>query len=1182
MVKTQAKKDIVNKYECNVKNSSDNVRTPGKKNINSILKTARRKPTVKKRVRFLIQNIELSAETVTNHENMRPNEGCTNSSPVDAETMYKKTANINKKNKNVYKMIKFLYSNANGIKSKMSSLKSAVECNGSHIVAITETKISTGNPPKLDNFTWNTKNRANKKGGGVAIAVRNDIVQYSSPVGNIEVYNQEIEWIQLKTLNNTVIIGCYYGLQENAPIENVEQEFQKLTTQVLQLKRKGEIILSGDFNAKLKIIRNGNTIQDESRNGKLLKEFMERTNLTAVTLNAEHGIWTWQNRHNPDQRSVIDYVLASEGIARHLGEIIIDEDGELRLVTKHKTPKESDHNTITAKIYVKLKKNTIRIKKWNLQNKEGWENFNKEAAQAPTDTYDEFEAHIKRTLYKTIGKSTITVNKVFRVRSKKISTLRSLKRKKRKAFNLACKNNDPDKCEKLREYQEAQNNLRMEIEAEEKRRVLDNVNKIQKEGGAKSRRFWNTRKRNLGGKSQTSYNTITEEGRELTDSEETKEYIASFFEDLYKAREGKEEHEQITNEILNTVERLQSELESEREPDFSMEEMKVVVKQLKRNKSCGPDEMPNEIFIEANTQTLEVFRKIFNKILSSNNIPDQWQIGDITRLYKGKGTKGKCSNERGITKASNIGKFFERLVNNRAKDRVTMSDNQAGGKKGRATEDHIIVLKQLLQINKNEGKPSYISFFDVTKAYDKAWCDGILYVLHKNGLATNLWNTIRNLNSKLRATISTKFGATREIQIKDSIRQGGVLSVLMYALLMDEISKEITARNLGVPIPNTNVKIGSLLWMDDLLKVSQEPEEMQKMMDITNEISGPYRIVYGEPKSKVMKEGRRGRKVSFNLGEMELKYTDKYKYLGQVLNDKGNNKDHIEEVKGKAEAAYQTAKLIAGNENFNGIEMEVFWELLTSCVVPTIINNGAALNLSTKEEGEMNRIFDSILKRTLMVPPSTPREVLYIETGFLDISTTICIRRVMTQDRLKRNPSDLVDLVLTEDIENGWSEKNKLIREKMKIEPRDIEGSRHEVKRQVQKKSEAYFKEKITMEGSTKSKVQHLLQGRNNWKPGIREEYMSKLGRDQASLIFKCRTRMLEVKNNFRGMHRDLLCRVCKQNEETQKHVLEECEIIHITNENIVTNTDVFSNDSTVLAGTATKVKKVMTLLTKK
>ena len=38
---------------------------------------------------------------------------------------------------------------------------------------------------------------------------------------------------------------------------------------------------------------------------------------------------------------------------------------------------------------------------------------------------------------------------------------------------------------------------------------------------------------------------------------------------------------------------------------------------------------------------------------------------------------------------------------------------------------------------------------------------------------------------------------------------------------------------------------------------------------------------------------------------MKLEVTNKYWYLGQIMNNKGNLKDHIKMTKGKAEAAYQ-------------------------------------------------------------------------------------------------------------------------------------------------------------------------------------------------------------------------------------------------------------------------------------
>ena len=55
--------------------------------------------------------------------------------------------------------------------------------------------------------------------------------------------------------------------------------------------------------------------------------------------------------------------------------------------------------------------------------------------------------------------------------------------------------------------------------------------------------------------------------------------------------------------------------------------------------------------------------------------------------------------------------------------------------------------------------------------------------------------------------MQTKYGPTRKIKITDSIRQGGVLSVTMYALIMDETNKALVETDLGVKIPSTIANI---------------------------------------------------------------------------------------------------------------------------------------------------------------------------------------------------------------------------------------------------------------------------------------------------------------------------------------------------------------------------------------
>ena len=82
----------------------------------------------------------------------------------------------------------------------------------------------------------------------------------------------------------------------------------------------------------------------------------------------------------------------------------------------------------------------------------------------------------------------------------------------------------------------------------------------------------------------------------------------------------------------------------------------------------------------------------------------------------------------------------------------------------------------------------------MTKAYVKAWSKAIMYALDKSGIKGKHWTITKKLNENLAAIIQTNHGYTRKVEIKDSISQDGILSVLQYANLMDEITKEIAKK----------------------------------------------------------------------------------------------------------------------------------------------------------------------------------------------------------------------------------------------------------------------------------------------------------------------------------------------------------------------------------------------------
>lgn len=1114
--------------------------------------------------------------TILNKSNNEPKRKESQSlwkSPKKANKAQKQVVTLHpekKKKQPKAKDIKLLYVNPRGLSSKIKSLKSAAETFQAHFILLAETKLKT-KPHKFEGYNWYTRNRKSVGGGGgVAILVRDDIYLLTKEVQGLEDQDQEVLWIEFNTSNRKTYLGVYYGKQETDKIEEVRREFSQLQTQIEKLRMQGNVILAGDFNAKLEI--RGNRIQqDQSRNGKLLKELIDDNTLIPISLEKEKEKWTRVNRTKVTEKSVIDYILLSQSMQGCTREINIDEEGILRIKGK----KETDHNTMTLAVHLPYEPRQLKIQKWKKGTEEDWKNFNEQLHQSLDKIkipvhYDALIDSIRTTAKQTVGKKSITLGKKPKTKNPRIKNLRAEKKEKRKSFETLPKNT-AEKAQALKEYYTAQTNLREEIENHETELVNRKIELLASEGGIKSGNFWSIRKKILQSK-QAAYDLVTETDKKIEDPNKARDYIADYYETLYKEREGNPSHTKWHSHIRQKVREIDNEVIISKDPPiiFTIKELDTAIKSLKSNKATGPDDIPNEVFMNSNRETRIKILKIFNEIAASKQIPEQWRFGEIQPIYKGKGTKGKCSNERGITISSNVGKLFERLANNRMSKELYISDAQAGGKKGRSTADHNLIVDELINITKAQGKAIYLVFLDVSKAYDKAWLEALLYEADRRGVKGQLWKLIKELNSNLTAKVRTKYGETREINLDGTSRQGGITTTGLYSAHIDAVTRETLRIQAGICVNDLLEKIASILWVDDIIAAETDPHNMQKILDCIANIADKYKIEFGEKKSKVMKiGGDHDYKPILKIGDMTLQYVDTYKYLGEVRNSQNNLSDHIEEVRGKAEAAYQTLLSVAQNNNFQNIQMEAVWKMYETCIQPIVTYGSENWNfgeLRQKDKDDLNAIQESIIRRILMTPFSTPKEALYMETGLLDIESIALKRRISMQTRLQQNPSELIEKIFQGNT-TTWKTKTERVLVEKDIQLETLHTKKH-IANRISQIHAVQLKKGIPV----KSKLQYLEKTEEVYTTK-RKNYIQKLNRKEASTIFKLRTRMLDVKCNYKGSYTNLSCRLCGISQETQDHILFDCQ----KNPDKINKEDVFQDsDMSKLKKAVEKIVKTV------
>ena len=131
-------------------------------------------------------------------------------------------------------------------------------------------------------------------------------------------------------------------------------------------------------------------------------------------------------------------------------------------------------------------------------------------------------------------------------------------------------------------------------------------------------------------------------------------------------------------------------------------------------------------------------------------------------------------------------------------------------------------------------------------------------------------------------------------------------------------------------------------------------------------------------------------------------------------------------------------------------------------------------------------------------------------------------------------------------------------------------------KNHIRKTVHRKFREELFENAAGKTKVEHTI---NRYIGHEKNNYTNVLDRKTASTIFKTRTRMIDVKANYKNKYKDQICRLCKKENETQQHVLTECVITRNNNLNI--DYDMLSAYSHIITkSVARKIEKILEMLT--
>ena len=276
-----------------------------------------------------------------------------------------------------------------------------------------------------------------------------------------------------------------------------------------------------------------------------------------------------------------------------------------------------------------------------------------------------------------------------------------------------------------------------------------------------------------------------------------------------------------------------------------------------------------------------------------------------------------------------------------------LPEEQAGFRRGRGTRDHIANLRWMMEKTRENQQDLYVCFIDYQKAFDCVDHETLWTTLKNMGVPMHLIVLTKSLYSGQEATVRTELGDTEKINIEKGVRQGCILSPLLFNAYAEKIMREALADwSGGIRIGGR--KISNLRYADDTSLLANTEEELVEIIErvrVESEKDGLYLNVN---KTKILSTGIIGR-VMINGENVEV--VESFTFLGTQIHRDGLSEKETSRRFGLGKAAMGGLTKIWKDRC---ITLETKVKLVKALVFPIVLYGAETWVLRKKERKKLD------------------------------------------------------------------------------------------------------------------------------------------------------------------------------------------------------------------------------------
>jgi ribonuclease HI len=354
-------------------------------------------------------------------------------------------------------------------------------------------------------------------------------------------------------------------------------------------------------------------------------------------------------------------------------------------------------------------------------------------------------------------------------------------------------------------------------------------------------------------------------------------------------------------------------------------------------KAAGPDKIFPALLQNSKKHIVPVLRNIFIRCHSWGYIPKQWRKVNVVYIPKaGKRPSDDPKSLRPISLTSFVQKTMERVIDRYLRDKILktfpLHHRQFAYQPGKSTVSALQTLSNEIKKTMNQKQYALGAFLDISGAFDNTSVESIRSALIDRGIDTQTCRWITAMLSN-RKVISELGNETLSVDVHKGCPQGGVLSPLLWTLVVDSLLKELNDNCFFVQGYADDIVILVKGSFTNIIS-----ERMQNALNVVENWCTEHGLMVNPDKTEIVNftknYGLNGPLHVLKLFGKNLTPGTEVKYLGVILDKRLTFNKHLDKVIQKAKSALFTCKKLAG-KNW-GVKPKIAHWIYTAIIRPIV------------------------------------------------------------------------------------------------------------------------------------------------------------------------------------------------------------------------------------------------------